>query len=259
VKTRVILPLILISMLLWGCAGERVAPAPVTGPPVQRPAVQAPPAAATLPTISWTIQVGAFTSAQRAARFNLLLESQGLDAFHFIDDDGLYKVRLEKFDSQSAARQRALALQDQELIQGFYIVSPAHPARLLDPRAELRRNLVETAHRFIGTPYRWGGQSIRKGFDCSGLTMTVYRLNGLDLPRHSTAQFQAGRPIERAALSMGDLVFFATGTRRRVSHVGIYIGHDHFIHAPGRGKTIRISSLSNTYFNDRYMGARRYF
>jgi cell wall-associated NlpC family hydrolase len=89
--------------------------------------------------------------------------------------------------------------------------------------------------------------------------MTVYRLNGLDLPRHSTAQFQAGRPIERAALSMGDLVFFATGTRRRVSHVGIYIGHDHFIHAPGRGKTIRISSLSNTYFNDRYMGARRYF
>ena len=88
--------------------------------------------------------------------------------------------------------------------------------------------------------------------------MTVYRLNGLELPRNSRAQFQAGHPISRDDLQPGDLVFFATGSRSRVSHVGLYSGSGEFIHAPGKGKTIRSASLSNNYFKSRYAGARRY-
>ena len=63
---------------------------------------------------------------------------------------------------------------------------------------------------------------------------------------------------ERIDMAPGDLVFFATGSRSRVSHVGLYSGGGEFIHAPGKGKTIRSASLSNHYFKSRYAGARRY-
>lgn len=220
---------------------------------------EAPPVQTALPTIAYTIQVGAFTTTERAARLSLALKEQGLDAYYFIDGDGLYKVRFERFESKAAARRRAMELQSLGRIDGFYIVQPGAIKPKINPQAALRENLVKTAKRFIGTPYRWGGESAGRGFDCSGLTMTVYRLNGLDLPRNSRSQFRVGTPIRRDALRMGDLVFFSTNGNKRVSHVGVYTGKGRFIHAPGRGKRIRTSSMSNGYFRRRYMGARRYF
>ena len=82
--------------------------------------------------------------------------------------------------------------------------------------------------------------------------------NGLNLPRSSSAQWTAGSRVDRHQLSEADLVFFATSGGKRISHVGIYVGKDKFIHAPGRSKKIRVSSLSNTYFKQRYVGARSY-
>jgi cell wall-associated NlpC family hydrolase len=81
--------------------------------------------------------------------------------------------------------------------------------------------------------------------------MAVYHLNGLNLPRSSKAQWQAGSPVNRRQLSKGDLVFFATSGRREISHVGIYVGEDKF-------KKIRFDSLSKRYFRRRYVGARTY-
>jgi cell wall-associated NlpC family hydrolase len=211
-----------------------------------------------LPTIQFTIQVGAFSMVSRAARYADYLEQNGLDAYYFVDDDGLYKVRFERFESKTAARSRAQSLQASGLIENFYIVQPRGVAPTMDIQAALRSDLVETVRRFIGTPYRWGGASVRDGFDCSGLTMTVYRLNGMQLPRRARAQFQAGTPVARDDLQKGDLVFFATNRGRYVSHVGVYIGQGKFIHAPGRGKHIRTASLDNSYFKRRYMGARTY-
>ena len=115
-----------------------------------------------------------------------------------------------------------------------------------------------TAERFIGVPYRWGGESTVDGFDCSGLTMVVYQLNGLDLPRTSAEQWRAGRPVDRDEMNRGDLVFFAT-RGGRVSHVGIYLGGDTFLHAPSRGNPIQTASLSSDYYRARYVGARAYF
>jgi len=117
---------------------------------------------------------------------------------------------------------------------------------------------VETAEGFIGLPYQWGGASAEEGFDCSGLTMAVYQLNGLSLPRSSQDQYTMGAPVERAGLAKGDLVFFATKGREKVSHVGVYVGDNRFIHAPGKGKSIRVDSLSDRYFTTRYVGARKY-
>ena len=212
-----------------------------------------------LPSIQYTIQVGAFSTTHRASAYAGNLLKQGLDAYYFIDDDGLCKVRFDRFDSKERAHKRASELQLLGIIDEFFIVHPVITADPVVPHHSLRKKIVNTAGRFIGTPYRWGGQSIKKGFDCSGLTMTVYRLNGLDLPRNSRAQFRAGKPIARSALQAGDLVFFATDGRKRVSHVGIYCGDGRFIHAPGKGKKIRFSNLSNNYYSRRYMGARRYF
>ncbi len=143
----------------------------------------------------------------------------------------------------------------------FYIVSPSEYAvdrqfRLGD--AYLRDELVKTTMRFIDTPYLWGGSSVDTGFDCSGLTMTVYQLNGLNLPRNSQRQFDTGYPVHRDNLLKGDLVFFSSNKWGTVTHVGVYAGDNKFIHAPGRGKKIRTDSLSARYYNQRYVGARSY-
>ena len=217
------------------------------------------PVSRVLPAIDFTIQVGAFSSAQRAARYALRLQDHGLDAYYFIDADRLYKVRFERFPSKASARQRAEYLKADGRITQFYIVQPSATVHPMDARDALQNRIVETARRFIGTSYRWGGASSHSGFDCSGLTMTVYRLNGLQLPRNSRHQFQTGSRISRQDLQKGDLVFFDTRGGGRVSHVGFYTGQGQFIHAPGKGKPIRMASLANGYFSSRFMGARRYF
>ncbi len=237
---------IVLVAVLAACAGDRPRATPSTGGPKPAP----------LPAIHYTIQVGAFSTVERAARYAEQLAATGLDAYHFIDRDGLSKVRFERFRSKADARRRALKLQDRGLIEAFYIVRPGRAGL---PRETLEADLVRTARRFIGSPYRWGGTSARRGFDCSGLTMTVYRLNGFELPRSAAAQHRAGTPVSRSDVRPGDLVFFATGRRGRVSHVGIYTGGAEFIHAPRRGKTIRSASLNNRYFRQRFMGARKFF
>lgn len=246
----VIIALALLATLL-ACSATREHPSPSAPSSV---AVEP-----SVPPIGHTIQVGAFSSAAHAARLSEKLRQAGLDAYYFVDTDKFYKVRFERFDTKTAARQRALNLQKRGLIEDYYIVSPLFDSRRSDATADLKLELVRTARQFIGTPYRWGGVSATSGFDCSGLTMTVYRLNGLYLPRSARSQFRAGRAVSKGALRQGDLVFFATALRSRVSHVGIYIGGSRFIHAPGRGKDIRTEDLNSSYFKRRYLGARRYF
>ena len=207
----------------------------------------------------YTIQVGAFSNIDNAVRLTAALERQGLDDYHFLHSSGLYKVRFENFRTKESARSRALDLQRRGIIDDFYIVEPdAYAADLGGGEARLREDIVKTARRYVGVPYRWGGESPRTGFDCSGLTMVVYRLNGLDLPRSSRQQWKVGRRIDRSRLQKGDLVFFATSGGKSVSHVGIYAGGNKFLHAPGRGHQIQTSSLSSNYYRARYVGARSY-
>ena len=243
---------ILLLFLIAACTA--CSPARSTKPPGAKAAPQG-----ALPEIRFTIQVGAFSTVERAARYAEHLGTAGLDAYHFIDRDGLSKVRIGQFASQTEARRRATVWQSRGLIDDFYVVRPGGAVHGAPHREARQEELVRTARRFIGVPYRWGGTSARSGFDCSGLTMTVYRLNGLDLPRSARAQFRTGKSVARSDIRQGDLVFFATARGSRVSHVGIYAGGDTFIHAPGRGKSIRTASLDNVYFRSRYKGARRYF
>lgn len=211
--------------------------------------------------MGYSIQVGAFARLDNAVRLETVLENRGIEAYYFRHESGLFKVRFGNHAGYESAREEAEQLREQGLIGDFFIVIPESyaAARLAKDKPDsLREELVKTARSFLGVPYRWGGTNCDTGFDCSGLTMVCYRLNGLDLPRVSRTQFQAGRRIAGRDLRKGDLVFFATNGGRRVSHVGIYIGNNRFIHAPRTGQTVRIEKLSNPFFSKTYVGARTY-
>ena len=241
---RLLISLVLVFTLFFlpGCA--RTPKKSSLEPPFQTPLV----------SIHYTIQAGAFSDMENAIRFTDKLRRQGLDAYHFIDPTGLYKVRFGNFASRTAADNRAKKLLSQRIISDFYVVAFKNYST-----ADLRNKVVRTAHSFIGVPYRWGGASAEEGFDCSGLTRTVYRLNGLELPRSSQGQWNAGVPVKRSQLKKGDLVFFHTAGMGKISHVGIYDGNGKFIHAPGRGKDVKRTSLNNRYFRKKYAGAKAYF
>ncbi|OPY90176.1 MAG: Murein DD-endopeptidase MepH precursor [Syntrophus sp. PtaU1.Bin208] len=246
--------LMICVFFLSACGGRSAAPS--------RPEVRPrPPAEKKLANLGFTIQAGAFSRVENAARLTDALRLQGLDAYYFVSSSGLFKVRFGNFSTKTAARQRAEALRMAGVIVEFYIVSPeeyASARRTTLGDDYLRDQLIKTAKEFIGVPYLWGGTTPENGFDCSGLVMAVYQLNGLALPRTSRDQFEAGMPVDRDRMQKGDLVFFANGKNDPISHVGIYIGNSRFIHAPGRGKTIRIDLLSSRFYTNRYMGSRTY-
>jgi TPR repeat protein len=211
--------------------------------------------------VRYSVQVGAFSVADNAASVMRELESQGLAAYYFRDRDGLYKVRFGSFPNRPSARERAARLASRGVFQDFFVVDPQGYSSAWMPHRGakyLRRELAETARDFLGTPYEWGGESERDGFDCSGLTMAVYRHNGLNLPRVAARQYRSGRPVSRNNLRKGDLVFFDTKRRGQPSHVGLYIGNGRFIHAPSTGSVVRTERLSKSYFRARFLGGRSY-
>ena len=114
--------------------------------------------------------------------------------------------------------------------------------------------IIATAKKYIGVPYVWGG-STPSGFDCSGFVQYVFNAHGISLPRVSKEQYGVGTKVSKSSLKAGDLVFFNT-EGNGVSHLGIYIGNNQFIHA-STSKGVTITSLSNTYWAPRYYGAKR--
>ena len=123
------------------------------------------------------------------------------------------------------------------------------------PRAS-EADLVATARRFTGVPYLWGGMSAH-GLDCSGLTSRVYAVSGVDLRRDADMQFDdpRARPVERADLRPGDLVFFG---EKKITHVGMYVGDGRFINATTHTRPdVHEESLDDPYWVGLYRGARR--
>lgn len=117
------------------------------------------------------------------------------------------------------------------------------------------RRVVREAYRQLGRPYVWGGKTEAGGFDCSGYTAWVFHSLGVDLAPSALGQYQQGVEVTRQGLAPGDLVFFLG--RGSPLHVGIYVGDGRFLHAPGTGKVIELSSISSAYFAPRFTGGRR--
>jgi cell wall-associated NlpC family hydrolase len=242
------------------------------------------------------IQMGAFADVKNAERFTAKLQAKGIDAFYFRKDNGVYAVRFGDFPSWEKARAAAKKLVAERLIDSYYIASPnevvfsrpkgpgwqkpppdevrmpSTPLQPVVPKETSEKPVpksskdnkgmgaiaARTAERFVGIPYRWGGDNVVEGMDCSGFVRAVYNLCGLSIPRTSRDQFKAGDSVSKDDLRDGDLVFFGSSADK-INHVGIYVGEGKFVHAPRRGEEIRVTAVSESYFEKRFVGARRYF
>jgi cell wall-associated NlpC family hydrolase len=243
--------------------------------------------------LGYAIQMGAFADVKNAERFTTTLQAKGIEAFYFRKDTGLYAVRFGDFATKAKARSAAKLLVADGLIDSYYIAPPnqvvftatrepgwekqpppeihatrekkragdsSTPQNRRSARSERDMGFIaaRTAERFVGIPYRWGGDNVVEGMDCSGFVRAVYNLCGVSIPRTSREQFKTGDSISKGKLLDGDLVFFGSA-EDKINHVGIYVGKGKFVHAPRRGEEIRITSIDDSYFDKRFVGARRYF
>ncbi len=117
--------------------------------------------------------------------------------------------------------------------------------------------LVEAAKASLGIKYVYGGTT-RKGFDCSGYLQYTYKQLGVNLPRTSGSMYNTGTWVNKASLKVGDLVFFgASPGSKRVTHAGMYIGDNKFIHSSS-SKGVSVTSINDKYYwGNRYIGAKR--
>ncbi|HJV65131.1 MAG TPA: NlpC/P60 family protein [Geomonas sp.] len=257
--------LVLFASVATGCAAER----------------------AGLKSVGYAIQVGAFSDVRNAERLAKKLQEQGVEAFYFKRENGIYAVRFGDFERREQARQTAQKLvKSRTISKDYFIAAPQHdvalairepsiekapepslskPPKVKRREAQPRRDrsdmgviAARTAERFVGIPYRWGGDTVVDGMDCSGFVRAVYNLCGVNIPRTSREQYRVGDVVGREELKDGDLVFFGASADE-ITHVGIFVGNGRFVHAPRRGDDIKISALDDSYFAKRFVGAKRYF
>lgn len=138
--------------------------------------------------------------------------------------------------------------------------SSLRPAPAVSPLATMASptDILQTALGFRGVPYRYGGESPTTGFDCSGFVQFVMAQHHLTVPRTTAEQFQIGRRVSARDVRAGDLVFFST-VAPGASHVGLAVSKDEFVHAPATSGVVRVERLEVSYWQSRFVGARRLF
>ena len=125
-----------------------------------------------------------------------------------------------------------------------------------DPLTDIQRSMIEEMNRWTEVRYHRGGLT-KLGVDCSGFTTRIFRDGaGIELPRTSREQAHSGEKVDRGSLSFGDLIFFCSRSKKRITHVGIYLADGKFIHS-ARKHGVGVSSLSDGYFRRHFVTARR--
>lgn len=131
--------------------------------------------------------------------------------------------------------------------------------RALEPQtASVGDEIALRAIAHVGKPYRFGGADLA-GFDCSGLVYFIHNELGMTVPRTAADQHDAATPVKLKSLAPGDLVFFRTTSRNRITHVGIYAGDGRFVHAPQSGRAIELRALEDDYYKERFVSAGRLY
>ena len=136
------------------------------------------------------------------------------------------------------------------LILGFTLVLLAGCSQKRIPvgsptEASLGSKVAQTATMQIGKPYRMGGSTPQRGFDCSGLVFWAYGQHGIHVPRATTEQAKAGTSVSRLKLIPGDIVVFKERSGPNHLHTGIYTGNNSFVHSPNSRSSVRMDSLTS--------------
>jgi murein DD-endopeptidase len=142
------------------------------------------------------------------------------------------------------------------VLAALLVAACASAPRTDAPATRAADRAAANALKLVGAPYRYGGASPRRGFDCSGLVQYSYRRAGVSLPHNTERQRRLSTPIRRAELRRGDLIFFNEEGRKN-SHVGIYVGRGLFVHAPSSGKRVREDRLNSPYWRKHLSETRR--
>jgi cell wall-associated NlpC family hydrolase len=141
----------------------------------------------------------------------------------------------------------------------FFSISCKSTKNIKQTRQSSQDKVVSTAQSYIGTKYKYGGTT-HKGMDCSGLIYVAYSKEQIQLPRTSFAMSQQGKTISLKQIKKGDLVFFSTGRKKRINHVGLVSkvnnGIVYFVHASS-SRGVITSSLSEKYYKNRFIKAKR--
>lgn len=134
---------------------------------------------------------------------------------------------------------------------------PEEQQSFLERYTNAAQEVILQGFKLVGVRYRWGGNDEDSGLDCSGFVRLVFKETiGTLLPRTAREMSEMGQRVDASQLKPGDLVFFNT-MRRAFSHVGIYLGDNHFLHAPRAGAEVRVERMDSSYWLQRYNGARR--
>ena len=155
-----------------------------------------------------------------------------------------------KYTSDKGGNRRSSSVADKKT-KNMPLLSA--PAKLSAP---IKLSMLNSINKYKGVPYKWGGDTMM-GMDCSGFTMKVYEESArTTIPHRAASQYKLGAKISRKRLKFGDLVFFRDIESKGVSHVGIYVGNDNFVHA-SLSKGVITSSMNQPYYKKRYVSARR--
>ncbi|WNS78485.1 C40 family peptidase [Domibacillus sp. DTU_2020_1001157_1_SI_ALB_TIR_016] len=140
------------------------------------------------------------------------------------------------------------------LLFGSMTTSFVSQPHAVEAASNYKQKAISEGKKVLGTPYKWGGTTT-KGFDCSGFIGYAFKKAGKTLPRTTAEIYKKGKAVSKSNLQKGDLVYFQT-YKKGPSHMGIYLGNNEFIHASS-SKGVSITTLSNSYWKKRYIGAKR--
>lgn len=140
------------------------------------------------------------------------------------------------------------------LLFGSMTTSFTSEPQEVEASSDYKQEAIAEGKKVLGTPYKWGGTT-PAGFDCSGFIGYTFKKAGKTLPRTTAEIYKQGKAVSKSNLQEGDFVYFQT-YKKGPSHMGIYIGNNEFIHSSS-SKGVSITSLDNSYWKKRYIGAKR--